>query len=205
MDLTSGYHQIPLDKESQNLLVISTPMGRFKYLVLAQGVCSASDIFNFLTDGSMRYDDSEAIKNMDDVMMHCRTLEELEKKLKVFLKYCEEKNLKLKPSKMVISEEVEFAGTAIRAEKIQDNDVVNILPREKRVQAFMELKKPETKKEMQVWCGMVSSLQRWYPSLPLNLTMLRKATVGKGKIDWTEEHEAEYQNSMQVMKTRIKL
>ena len=89
---------------------------------------------------------------------------------------------------MVISEEVEFAGTAIRAEKVHDNDVVNILPREKQVQAFMELKKTETKKEMQVWCGMVSSLQRWYPSLPLNLTMLKKATVGKGKIDWTEEH-----------------
>ena len=106
----------------------------------------------------MRYDGSEAIKNMDDIMMHGRTLEELEKKLKVFLKYCEEKNLKLKPSKMVISEEVEFAGTAIRAEKIHENDVVHILPRKKRVQAFMELKKPETKKKMQVWCSMVSSL-----------------------------------------------
>ena len=104
---------------------------------MAQGVCSASDIFNFLTDGSMRYDGSEAIKNMDDIMMHGQTL-----------KYCEEKNLKLKPSKMIISEEVEFAGTAIRAEKIHENDVVHILPREKRVQAFMELKKPETKKEM---------------------------------------------------------
>ena len=106
MDLTSGYHQIPLDKESQNLLCISTPMGRYKYQDLAQGVCSASDIFNYLTDGSMRYDGSEAIKNMDDIMMHGQTLKELEKKLKVFLKYCEEKNLKLKPSKMVISEEV---------------------------------------------------------------------------------------------------
>ena len=28
MDLTSGYHQIPLDEDSQNLLVISTLMGR---------------------------------------------------------------------------------------------------------------------------------------------------------------------------------
>ena len=79
----------------------------------------------------MRYDGREAIKNMDDVLIHGRTLEELKKKLEVFLKYCEEKNLKLKPSKIVISEEVEFAGTAIRAEKIQDEDVVNILPREK--------------------------------------------------------------------------
>ena len=102
MYLTSGYHQIPLDEESQNLL------------------CSASDIFNFLTDGEMRYDGSEAIKNMDDILLHGQTLEELEKKLKAFMKYCEEKNLKLKPSKMVISEEVEFAGTAIRAEKKND-------------------------------------------------------------------------------------
>ena len=47
---------------------------------------------------------------------------------------------------MVISEEVEFAGTAIRAEKKNDNDVVHILPREKRVQAFMELKKKDKKR-----------------------------------------------------------
>ena len=77
MDLTSGYHPIPIDKENQDLLVISTPMGRFKYLVLAQGVCSASDIFNFLMDGSMRYDGSQAIKNMDDVLLYNHTLEEL--------------------------------------------------------------------------------------------------------------------------------
>ena len=43
MDLASGYHQILIDKERQDILVISTPMGRFKYLVLAQEVCSASD------------------------------------------------------------------------------------------------------------------------------------------------------------------
>ena len=134
-------------------------MGRFKYLVLAQGVCSASDIFNFLTDGTMRYDGSESIKNMDDISLFGRTLEELKKKLEVFLGYCEEKNLKVKPSKMVISEEVEFEGTAFRAETIQEDDVVNILPRDKRIKAFMELKKSETKKEIQVLCGMMSSLQ----------------------------------------------
>ena len=90
MDLMSGYHQIPIDKESQGLLVISTPMGRFKYLVLAQGVCSASDIFNYLIDGTMRYDGSESIKNKDDILLYGRTLEELKKKIEVFLGYCEE-------------------------------------------------------------------------------------------------------------------
>ena len=113
--------------------------------------------------------------------------------------------MKLKPSKMVIGEEVEFAGTAIRAETVENEDVVSILPRGKRVKAFMDLKKPETKKEIQVMCSMLSSLQQWNPSLPLNLSMLRKATVGKGKVIWTDELKVEYQNAVDIMKTRIKL
>ena len=68
---------------------------------------SAPDIFNFLTDGSMRYDGSEAIKNVDDILLYRRTIEGLKMKIEVFLGFCEEKNLKLKPSKMKIGEEVQ--------------------------------------------------------------------------------------------------
>ena len=129
----------------------------------------------------MRYDGSESIKNMDDILLFGKTLKELEEKIEVFVKFCEEKNLKLKPSKMVISEEVEFAGTIVEAETVQNEDIVLIQPRDKRIRAFLELKKPTTKKEIQIWCGMLSSLQKWYPSLPLNLSRLRKLTKGKGK------------------------
>ena len=52
-------------------------------------------------------------------------------------------------------------------------------------------------------CGMLSSLQQWNPSLPLNLSMLRKATVGK--VTWTDELEVEYQNAIDIMNIRIKL
>ena len=106
---------------------------------------------------------------------------------------------------MVIGEEVELAGTMIRAETVQNEDVVTILPRDKRVKAFMDLKRPETKKEMQVMCFMISSLQQGNPSLPLNQSMFRKQTVGKGKIELTDELEVEYQNAIDIMKTRIKL
>ena len=54
LDLTSGYHQVKVEKESRNLLVISTPSGRYRYTVLAQGVCSAGDMFNYVTDGDVR-------------------------------------------------------------------------------------------------------------------------------------------------------
>ena len=54
-------------------------------------------------------------------------------------------------------------------------------------------------------CGMLSSLQARNPSLPLNLSMLRKVTAAKGKIVWTDELEVEYNNAVDIMKTRIKL
>ena len=100
---------------------------------------------------------------------------------------------------MTIGEEVEFAGTPIRAETVKNEDVVSILPRDKR------LKKPETKKEIQVLCGMLSSLRIWNPSLPLHLSMLRKATASKEKIIWNDELEAEYNNAIDIMRTRIRL
>jgi len=66
-------------------------MGRYKFTVLAQGVCSSSDIFNFLTDGSCRRDSSGALKNMDDVLLYARTIKELEEKLENFLTFYEKR------------------------------------------------------------------------------------------------------------------
>ena len=58
--------------------------------------------------------------------------------------------MNLKPSKITIGEEVESVGTTIRAETVKNEDIVSILPLDKRIKAFFELKKPEVKKEIQV-------------------------------------------------------
>ena len=151
-DMTSGYHQIRVDEESSNLLAISTPMGRYKFTVLAQGVCSSSDIFNYLTDGSFRRDNSGALKNMDDVLLHGKTIEELKGKLENFLAFCRDKNLKLKPSKLNIGKDVEFGGAVISSKIVKEEQVVCMLPKDKRIQAFLDMKKPQTKKDIQSFC-----------------------------------------------------
>ena len=81
----------------------------------------------------MRYDGSQDIKNMDAVFLYGRTIEELKKKLETFLGFCKEKNLKLKPTKMTISEEVEFGGALIRSDIVENEEVVSILPKDKRI------------------------------------------------------------------------
>ena len=68
----------------------------------------------------MRHDNSGALKNMDDVLIHRRNLKELKDKLENFLEFCREKNLKLKPSKLNISEQVEFGGAVISSELVKN-------------------------------------------------------------------------------------
>ena len=125
---------------TSDFLVIATPAGRLRMKVLAQGVTSASDIFNIVTDSSTRLD-SNVVKNMDDLAFFADTLEDLEKHVCQFLSFCKAKNLKLKTSKFVISESVEFAGATLNAELVRGEQVVNILPKNGRIDAFQDLKR----------------------------------------------------------------
>jgi len=44
LDALKGYHQCPLDPESQLLTTFITPFGRFKYLQAPYGICSKQSI-----------------------------------------------------------------------------------------------------------------------------------------------------------------
>ena len=58
---------------------------------------------------------------------------------------------------------------------------VFIEPKHNRIMALEELRKPETTRELQVFAGMVSSLQNWFPSLPLVIPNIRRlAGAGPG-------------------------
>ena len=161
IDACSGYHQVRLCPESQDLCTIITQEGRFSYTVTPQGVCSSSDLFNLLTDGTTRYDSKGTLKNMDDWLLFGATLQELEEKVLNLMLFCKDKNLKLNPEKLLISEQVEFGGSVISAETVRNEDVVFVGPKNKRVKAFQSLKRPTNKKEMQILCGMAASLQNW--------------------------------------------
>ena len=121
------------------------------------------------------------------------------------MEFAKSKNLKLNPKKFFVSEEVEFGGSTVTAEKCADESLIFISPKNKRIKTFEELRKPQTKKEVQVLCGLLASLQQWNPTIPLEVPLLRKATAGSAKFTWTEELEREYQTIKKVMCEQIRL
>ena len=52
-DALKGYHQCPLDEESQLLTTFITPFGRYKYLRAPYGICSISEHYNRRIDEAM--------------------------------------------------------------------------------------------------------------------------------------------------------
>ena len=122
-----------------------------------------------------------------------------------FLQSCHAKNIKLKGTKFLISTCVEFGGCRISHDTLNDKGFVFIQPKEQRVRAFEELKRPSTKREAQVWSGMVSSLAAWAPATSLACPLLRKGTAGASKLQWTNALEKEYQDVRRLMKSNLKL
>ena len=79
---------------------------------------------------------------MDDLAFFADSIEDLEKHVCEFLKFCKAKNLKLKTSKFKISESVEFAGATLNAKQlVRGEQVVNILPKNGLIDAFQDLKR----------------------------------------------------------------
>ena len=111
----------------------------------------------------------------------------------------------MKTDKFRISEQVEFAGATINSELVGGERVVNILPKDGRIMAFQDLKRPENKSELRSFCGMVSSLSSWHPNVNINMHLLRKNCAKNGKIQWTQELQEEYQTVKEIMKTQFKL
>ena len=55
---------------------------------------------------------------------------------------------KLKTKKFMVGSEVEFGGSVITVEKVQNQDLIFIAPKSMRIRAFEELRRPETKKRL---------------------------------------------------------
>ena len=92
LDAVKGYHQCPLDEQSQLLTTFITPFGRFKYLRAPYGISSISEYY----DRRM----AEAFAGLtgfrrivDDIVIYDSDITQHVKHVKEFLQRCSEKKI----------------------------------------------------------------------------------------------------------------
>ena len=91
-DALKGYHQCPLDEQSQLLTTFMTPFGRFKFLRAPFGICSISEHYNRRMDEAFQGLDNYR-RIVDDVIIFDENEKNHVARIRQFLQRCADKGI----------------------------------------------------------------------------------------------------------------
>ena len=120
LDLSSGYYQVPMAKDSGHITAFITPDGVYHFLRVPFELCNAPAAIQRLVNkvlGKLRY--TVAMAYLDDIIIPSKTVDEGIEKLRLVLDSLRAANLTLKLEKsFFLSEKIEYLGFEITAEGI---------------------------------------------------------------------------------------
>jgi len=180
LDLTSGFYQLELDKESQPLTAFTVPgKGRFSWTVSTMGLKTSPGAFSRLMEHVMKEVD-KTVTYIDDVIVAGETEDELLRNVNAALRQLRKFNLKLNIHKCVFgAKEVDYLGYRISADGAR--------PGKEKTAAVVNFPTPSTVQEIRRFLGMANYFRSHIPhfaqkSKPLN-ELTRKSS------EWREGND----------------
>ncbi len=186
LDATSGFLQVPLTEDSSYVTTFATPFGRYRYLRLPFGICSAPEVYQQLMEEL--FGDLEGVEiYFDDFFVWGETLEQHNDRLKAVFERCRKVNLRLNLSKSrFLLPELPWIGHVIAYQQLRaDPD---------KVAAIQAFKAPESKDDLQRLLGMINYLAKFCQNLSVITSPLRDLL--KRDVEWTWD-----QSHMQIFET----
>ena len=186
LDASSSFWQCKLDEESSFLTTFNIPFGRFRFLVLPFGICSAPEVFHKTVRRIFEHFPGVET-SMDDILVYGKTRKEHDERVRQVLQACRDANLKLNRSKC------EFGKTSV----LYMGDIISsegLHPDPKKVIAISNMTTPSCKHDVQRFLGMINYLARFVPNLPNYTDPLRELLHKKQEWAWNEKHNTAFQN-----------
>ena len=121
LDMSSGYHQIPIKEEDISKTAFVTKQGLYEFTTMQFGLTNAPATFQWVMEIAGRgLQWSRCLIYLDDVLIFGRTTDEHATRLKLMLERIHKAGLKLKPEKCELFQtEVRFLGHVVSAEGVQ--------------------------------------------------------------------------------------
>ena len=204
MDLTSGYHQMPLAKESRKYTAFRSANGLHESNRVPMGLKNAGAYFQqAMADevvGEVLYNGTELY--LDDILVHGKTDEEFLKRLEIILKRCMEKGIVLSPKKCAFGmAETEILGHTIN----KDGSTFS----KEKLQGVLEVKLPNTTVQLQSFLGLANYFRdhvKNVAELERPLRDMLKATKGKHtQLTWSESDKKAFDDLRIAVATCPKL
>lgn len=198
LDVRDAFSTIPLDEESRQHFVFSTPFGLYRLKRLVQGMCNSSDIYHqYITD---HFKDINLTKScIDDFMVYGKpdhndspdaelnSIANHDRALFATLDRIRSLNMTLNPTKCKFRQDnVPFYGNDIAK--------VGIKPFDKKLKAFKETHAPKDKQTLHSFIGMAAHFHERLPNLANNGNLLYELLRKNKTYEWTEQHQIAFED-----------
>lgn len=193
VDLSAGFHQIPIEKDSRPITSFSTDSASYQWTVLPFGLNISPNSFSRMM--SIAFSGlplSTAFLYMDDVIIPGKNeRDHIQNLRKVFLTI-RRSNLKLNPEKcQFFRKEVVYLG-----HRCTDQ---GIFPDNTKLSAIHNYPKPRSGDETKRFVAFANYYRRFIPNFSEIAQPLNKLTRKNTKFVWTKDTE----NSFQILKQKL--
>ncbi|UYV76696.1 K02A2.6-like, partial [Cordylochernes scorpioides] len=194
IDLSSAYHQILQDEESQKLTVISTHKGLFKYKRLPFGIKSGATIFQRTMDNIF-----SGLKNviiyLDDILIASSDVNEHISDIETVMNKLSDFNFSINKEKsLFFVDEINYLG-----HRINKN---GIYPLEDKLDSIKKCPKPSNISELKSFLGMLSFYSKFVRNLSIHANPLFSLLKRSYNWNWKNEHDQAFEKCKNLISTK---
>ena len=197
IDVKDGFFHVPLDHASSFLTTMHTSYGRYRWLVLPNGISSAPEEFQMrllqVLEGL-----SGIIVIADDILVFGSgdTEEEAEadhdRNLVALMERAEEMNLKFNKEKFQFKKkEVKYVGHILTANGIKADP--------EKVKAVSEMKAPSDVAGVRRFIGMINFLSPYCENLSTTIRPLTELTKAGMVFNWSQNHDKAFEDTKRII------
>ncbi|UYV65312.1 hypothetical protein LAZ67_3003920 [Cordylochernes scorpioides] len=192
LDAKYAFWQIPLTDEASLLTTMSTPYGRYCYTRMPYGLSSAPENFQRIIH-QLYLGVPNVVTYMDDVLIYSDSETEHLKIPGQVLEIARENGLKFDKTKtQLMQPSVRYLGHIVSTEGIR--------PLESKVKAILDMPRPQDKKALQRFLGMVTYLAKFLPNLSDKTANMRLLLRKNELWVWNDLRDRDYRDlKLQLM------
>ena len=191
LDMSQAYCQLQLDENSQDITVINTHRGLFRYNRLCFGISAAPGIFQRAMEQLVQGIPG-VLCYLDDVLVCGATEAEHKSRLLTVLSRMQEAGLKLKLSKCSFKvPEVSYLGFVINANGLH--------PTQDKVRAIRDAPAPSNLKQLESYLGVFNFYRRFVQNASTVLEPLNRLRRSGVQWVWGDEQKSAFLKSKELL------